>query len=458
MLHCLFQVVAASVLFWVWTLVVFNGFTGTAAVAYGHYFTYWLLVGFGLVIDCTRSHEAKTDILNLDFIRNCAISFRQAITVLVMVLLYLVGTKDQAISRAFLFTFIPPLFFLFLYANRIFPRVLARFAFSGRYRQKALLMGMPGPVLAIEKWLERKSYYGIQAVGLLTDDPVNAATCPVPVLGSPAQLEEHLRSTGATQLIAVGWPSDLTAMTGLADSCQRLGVRLLVAGDFESAVGRKVTLMEDDGMHIIGFYREPLECPFNRGLKRALDLMIAIPSVLFVLPPAALLVWLLQQWQSPGPLFFRQTRTGMQDRDFTIFKFRTMHVDNPDEARQATANDGRVFSAGRWLRRLSIDELPQFFNVIKGEMSVVGPRPHIKAHDERFKQASTAYSVRGFIKPGMTGLAQVRDFRGETRTDQDMVDRVQSDLDYLENWSFLLDGMIILRTVWKVLFPPKASY
>ena len=458
MLHCLLQVVVASVLFWGWTLVIFNRITGSAAVTYRSYFTYCLLVAVGLIIDNLRAHDLKADLLNLDFIRNSAISFRQTMTVLVVLLLFLVGLKDQAISRAFLFSYIPTLFFLFFYSNHVFPRFLARFVFSGRYLQNTVLMGAWRPVLAIRQWLDRKSYYGFRLVGLVTDDPEAETSSGLPVLGLPADLEKHIRDVGATQLIAVGWPSDLTIVNELADICQRLGVRLLVAGDFESAMGRKVMLIEDDGIHLIGFYREPLECPFNRVMKRVLDLMIAVPAVLFILPVFAVAVWLLQRWQAPGPLVFRQARTGMQDRDFTIYKFRTMYVGNPNEVEQAKADDQRVFPAGRWLRRLSIDEFPQFVNVLKGEMSVVGPRPHLRAHDELFKQAARAYSVRAFIKPGMTGLAQVRDFRGETRTEQQMVDSVQSDLDYLENWSFLLDGMIILRTVWKLVFPPKASY
>ena len=458
MLHCLLQVVAASVLFWLWTLVVFNRVTGTAAVTYRSYFVYWLLVSIGLVLDSMRTHQAKTDLLNLDFIRNCGLSFRQTVTVLTVLLIYLVASKDHAISRTFLFTFIPILFFLCLYSNGIYPRLLANWVFSGRYLQNTVMLGDAASVKEMDPWLKRKRIYGINVVGLITDNPTPADIYfEIPILGSSSDLEKCLRESGATQLIRAGWPANLECLNGLADTCHRLGVRLLVAADFDRIVGRKVMLMEEDGFHVLGFFREPLECPFNRGLKRVIDLMVAVPAVILLLPPACLLVWLLHRWQSPGPLFFSQKRTGMFDREFVIYKFRTMFVDNPDEARQAAPNDHRVFPAARWMRRLSIDEIPQFINVIKGEMSVVGPRPHLRAHDDLFKQAASEYCVRGFIKPGMTGLAQVRNFRGETKTDQDMVDRVQSDLDYLENWSFLLDSMIILRTVWKVLFPPKAA-
>ena len=180
--------------------------------------------------------------------------------------------------------------------------------------------------------------------------------------------------------------------------------------------------------------------------------------VVLILPVLSLIVWLFQRFQSPGPLFFHQLRTGMQGQDFTLYKYRTMRPDNPDEARQAQEHDERIFPAGRWLRRMSLDEMPQFINVLKGEMSVVGPRPHMRQHDDLFRQKMISYGVRTFIKPGITGLAQVRDLRGEIHSDQDVIERVRADIDYMENWSLLLDIEIIARTTVKVLFPSKNAH
>jgi putative colanic acid biosynthesis UDP-glucose lipid carrier transferase len=364
----------------------------------------------------------------------------------------------MAISRKFLFTFIPPLFFLFLYSNDYFPPFLAKFVFSGKYVQNTILLGPPEAVVRLNDWLSRKSRYGVRMVGFVTDEPAPEAVDGFPCLGSSESLEKHIIDANATHVIAIGLLGNAKQVNEFADVCQRLGVRLLVANDYAGAFGRKVTLVEDDGIHFISFHREPLESPFNRALKRIMDLAIALPAVLLVLPVVSVIVWLLHRWQSPGPLFFRQIRTGMQDKEFMMYKFRTMQAHNPDEAQQAQKDDKRVFPAGRWLRKLSIDELPQFINVLKDEMSVVGPRPHLRAHDEIFRKVMNAYRVRAFIKPGITGLAQVRDHRGETKTEHDMIVRVESDLDYLENWSFLLDNLIVMRTIWKVICPPKASY
>ena len=458
MLHCLFQIGAALALFWIWTLLIFNDFTGNTPVNYRDYLVYSLLIGAGLAVDFLRPNSLRADLVNRDFIRSCAISFRQTIALLLVLLFFLVASKDLAISRKFLFSYIPSLFCVLVYTNRVLPGLLARLVFSGKHLQNTILVGSSADIGRLHEWLDRKAHYGVKLVGVVADEPTVDPSGVVPWLGPLAELEQHIRKVEATEVIAVGLPHSAEIVQCMADTCQGLGVRLLIANDFELLLGRRVTMLEEDGMHFIGFHKEPLESPINRIVKRALDLAISVPVTLFVLPPLAIAVWALQRLQSPGPLFYCQVRTGIQGREFVIYKFRTMKPGNADEARQASATDDRVFSGGRWLRKLSLDEIPQFINVIKGEMSVVGPRPHLREHDELFRRKMNAYGVRGFIKPGITGLAQVRGFRGEIRTDNDVVERVNNDLAYLENWSLLLDSAIIVRTAWKVLNPPNGAY
>ena len=164
------------------------------------------------------------------------------------------------------------------------------------------------------------------------------------------------------------------------------------------------------------------------------------------------------RWQSPGSIFYVQPRAGLQNRPFRIFKYRTMHPHHGVEAKQALRDDGRIYAAGRWLRKLSIDELPQFWNVLRGEMSVVGPRPHLIEHSQTFADAMENYNVRAIVKPGITGLAQIRGFRGGTSEPQDIIGRVTADIQYLEHWSFAQDCWIICRTAWQVLAPPRNAY
>lgn len=458
-LHCVFQAIAAAASFWAWVYIFDNVLPHRQLIgSSSFFFKYGLLVGGAVVFDHLRTAKRRTDFLNLQFVMNCGISLRQTVTVLLLLLLALVAFKHQAISREFIFSFIPIFFVLMGVTNRLFPLWLARYVFSGNYTQNTILLGSRRGVARINEWLRGKVLYGVKLVGAVSDAPPVEQGGEIPYLGSIAQLDEHIRKAQATQVIAVDVPHSPVVVNHLANTCQRMGVRLLLANDYELMLGRRITMTEEDNIHFISFHREPLESPFNRLLKRGLDLAVSLPVVLLVLPVLGSIVWLLHRVQSPGPLFFFQLRTGRQGQDFLLYKFRTMHPNNPDEARQAQEHDERIFSAGRWLRRMSLDEIPQFINVLKGEMSVVGPRPHMRQHDEVFRQKMISYGVRTFIKPGITGLAQVRDLRGEIHSDQDVIQRVRSDLDYLENWSLLLDIEIIGRTAWKVFFPSRHAH
>ena len=192
--------------------------------------------------------------------------------------------------------------------------------------------------------------------------------------------------------------------------------------------------------------RAPLSVA-EQALKRAFDVLAASLGII-LLSPLLLTSVLLIKLDSKGPVLFTQTRNGFNGRSFRIFKFRTMRVleDGP-KIRQATRNDPRVTDVGRWLRRTSIDELPQLFNVLGGSMSLVGPRPHAVAHNTEYERIVANYAFRYHVKPGISGWAQVNGFRGETSTVNLMEKRVEADLWYVSNWSFWLD----LRILWKTL-------
>ena len=182
------------------------------------------------------------------------------------------------------------------------------------------------------------------------------------------------------------------------------------------------------------------------GLKRAFDLTLALAG-LVLLAPLLIAVAVLIKLDSRGPVFFRQRRYGFNQQAFGVFKFRSMRTEGNAVFRQATRNDDRITRIGALLRRSNIDELPQLINVVLGDMSLVGPRPHAVAHDRSFERRIALYARRHNVKPGITGWAQVNGFRGETRTDAAMEGRVQADLHYIDNWSLWLDIQIIVRTV-----------
>ena len=212
-----------------------------------------------------------------------------------------------------------------------------------------------------------------------------------------------------------------------------------------------------DDIEIYTTYQNPLQIPVNRFMKRMFDIVM---SLVFLIPTALLypLIWLIVKTQSPGPIFFKQLRTGMDGKDFYCLKFRSMHVNKDADKVQATKNDPRKYPFGNFMRKANIDELPQFWNVLKGDMSIVGPRPHMLAHTEMYSQLIDKYMVRHFVKPGVTGWAQVTGFRGETKELWQMEGRVKRDIWYMEHWSIWLDIRIIWLTIKTIFVHDEHAY
>lgn len=251
---------------------------------------------------------------------------------------------------------------------------------------------------------------------------------------------------GRPNLVIWRLPTDAPRTERIRQITESHGAHLAV--DMQPILGDKayLHLAEYAQMKLISLHRHPLVSPSHRFLKRFLDICVSLPVVLFVLPFLCAGVWLLHRRYSPGPLFFKQTRSGADGQCFKIYKFRTMTVNHGRESVQARANDSRVFKGGALMRKLSIDEMPQFLNVLLGDMSVVGPRPHMTEHDAIFALECSEYPLRHTVKPGVTGLAQVRGHRGPVDDAREIKDRVTSDIEYCQNWSLGLDLQIIART------------
>ncbi len=203
---------------------------------------------------------------------------------------------------------------------------------------------------------------------------------------------------------------------------------------------------------------EPLQNTSNQFIKRLFDIAFSSVILITVLPPLCLLVKLIHWCHSPGPLFFKQSRVGQNGVSFEVYKFRSLRPENSSEATQVSKGDSRVFKGGAFLRKSSIDEMPQFWNVLKGDMSVVGPRPHMEAHDLRFREIFERYGVRKYVKPGVTGLAQVKGFRGEINRPLDLRNRVRMDNFYITHWDVLLDLGIVVMTGVRLIKPCKKAY
>lgn len=233
-----------------------------------------------------------------------------------------------------------------------------------------------------------------------------------------------------------------------ASLCHHRMVKFYYVPTAEEKLNLHPMLLDD--MEVMATYTSPLEEPLNRLLKRGTDILL---SILFLIPTVLLLpvIAIIIKYQSPGPVFFRQRRTGLEGRCFYCYKFRSMHVNDDADRLQATKDDPRKFPFGDFIRKTNIDELPQFWNTLIGNMSIVGPRPHMLAHTEQYDKLIDQYMVRHFVKPGITGWAQVTGFRGETAELWQMKGRIERDIWYIQNWSLWLDLRLIWLTI-KLLF------
>lgn len=457
----LMQGTLITLVFALCALATFNFFTSIIWSQMIHYPVYIFALTAGLFLESFHRDQAGMELSHFEegFIKQHQLSLRQTFYSLGALFVYLVVTKDATISRIFLAVCIPMFYLTFLLSNRYLSRRLAKYLFRGKRKGRILLIGSMSKAVLLNSWLQNKAVFGIETVGILDDargEPGSGT--PFPHLGIVAEAEKVIREQNVTQVILLELPDAGDLYRKLMSTLDGQGVRLLILNNLEEKLHHPVRYLEDEGHHFIGLREEPLENPLNRISKRILDISIALPVSLLILPPVAVVVWIIQRINSPGPLLLRQKRAGLQNDQFVILKFRTMHVHNPTDTRQASRDDARIFRGGHTLRRLSIDELPQFWNVLHGHMSLVGPRPHLIEHNEQFARVIASFPIRMVVKPGITGLAQVRGFRGEARTAEAINHRLQSDIEYLENWRLTLDLIIIARTAVQMLMPPATAY
>ena len=449
--------VVMSAVFWAY-LVALDLFDPSVSQAgFSSYFEYFLAMVLAFQIAFLTSRQ--NDILSVSsgFPESHRLIWIPVVFAGVISFLFLVLTTGQMISRLFLWTCLPLSYFVLLFFTRYVALDILRFILRHQ-SQKLLLVGQPTELLYVESLLTKARLFGLEPIGMVTDADPSELPRSLPRLGSPDELEKILTEQVVENIFILGSPRDRRLLNGWMRLAEARGCRVSLVNDLDVFLQRRLSYFRCDGVDLIELREEPLQNLVNRALKRIFDIVLSLPVVLFILPPLTLAVWFLQRIQAPGPVFFRQLRSGTDNRPFAIFKFRSMYASPVDTGKQATVADSRIYPVGRILRRLSLDEFPQFFNVLLGHMSLVGPRPHMPQHDLVFEEVMSAYRVRGFVKPGITGLAQVRGFRGETATREDIVCRVECDIEYIESWSLALDIRIVAMTALHVFRPPRTAY
>ncbi|MBK1876302.1 sugar transferase [Pelagicoccus mobilis] len=426
-----------------------------------HFNLYMAGIVIGSFVNMRLLKSYAEDFVSLGWYKTFRLTFQQLIRIMLLQLAVVFALKDTEVSRLFLSSYFAGSFILLFAMNKILPKHLCRLSFKTQVIP-TIIVGSTESLASLDNWITNKANYGIELVGYVGENPCPPESeQPIPCLGTIDQLADTLEEKQISQVVVVDRAlSAQSAQRAMAIS-QKAGCRVRIYNNWQADFQQRIIVEHEGDYTFLTYEDEPLENPINRVLKRCFDIAISLPIVAFVLPPLTLIVWALQRKQSPGPIFYAQPRTGMTKRTFHIIKYRTMHVSDANAknvAKQATRGDSRIYAFGALLRKTSLDELPQFINVLLGEMSVSGPRPHLIDHDREFSEKLQVYYTRHFVKPGITGLAQSLGLRGEINEPEHLKQRIAHDIKYINTWSFMLDLKIVIRTAKAVIFPPKSAY
>ena len=338
---------------------------------------------------------------------------------------------------------------------------IKRFRQIGMNTRTVSFVGDDPMLLTLFNKLSRDTTLGYQVKGYYADKEMEGDASVLQRIDSLRHLMEAISQEQELELgdeLYVCLPyRERETVRALSDYCDRHVIHFYYVPASEERLGMSLKRELLDDMEVYTTHEVPLENVVNRLMERIFDIVVSMAVLLLCLPflPVIALIIVIQ---SPGPIFFRQQRTGINGREFICYKFRSMHVNKEADRLQATEADPRKFPFGSFMRKYSIDELPQFWNVLKGNMSTVGPRPHMLLHTETYSRLIGSYMVRHFVKPGITGWAQVTGFRGETKELWQMEERVKRDIWYIENWSVWLDFRIIWMTVKGLFVHDKQGY
>ena len=298
---------------------------------------------------------------------------------------------------------------------------------------------------------------GIKLMGIFSDTEISFEFKEGVKSGRLEDLEQFALKNDIDEIFYT-MPLNKEEIKDLVDFCDKYMIRFKVVPDFRGFLFKKVNVDFYDDVPVISLREEPLRDFVNRFVKRIFDLLFSFLVILLVLSWLYPLIAILIKLSSKGPVLFKQLRSGINNEDFLCYKFRSMAITDDADSLQATLGDARITKIGTFLRKSSLDEFPQFFNVFMGDMSIVGPRPHMLLHTEEYSELINKYMVRQLVKPGITGLAQIRGYRGETKELKDMEGRVKFDVWYIENWTLSLDISIILQTIWNVFKGDEKAY
>ncbi len=368
--------------------------------------------------------------------------FANAVLVgIIMMLLYVFRIQD--VSRGTLLCFFIVVCLLTLIKHCVAIGMLRLFRIDGRNQKHIIIIGDGDLAAEYVSAVTENRKYGITIDGYISNRQDKPDASLGRCLGGYDRLESLLQGTGVDEvIIALDDPKAKEVFT-MIDCCEKCGTRVSVIPYYNKLISSVPSIDYVGGLKCFELRTSPLDDKLNRYTKRLFDIFFSA-LVLLLLSPVFLIVALGVKLSSPGPVFFKQERVGINKRNFTMYKFRSMRVNDRSDTAWSADSDPRRTAFGSFIRKTSIDELPQFINVLRGDMSVIGPRPEIPHFVEQFRETIPKYMLKHLVRPGITGWAQVCGYRGDTSIEE----RIKCDIWYIENWSFWLDIRIMFRTVF----------
>ncbi|MCP9611015.1 undecaprenyl-phosphate glucose phosphotransferase [Coprobacter tertius] len=415
----------------------------------------WLLLNFSYVpVAFVFSHFHNERIIYADRVFIKALMSIGLHALIFGILILFLQVEDVSNKTILLYFFI---FFVLLSFWWVTSRLLLkRIRRKGMNFRRIIIVGAGKTGQLLYKNLQSDAGYGYKFMGFFDDNISLNGKIPL-YRGTTDKVEEFALAEHIDEIYCALPGSQDEKILRLIRFTELNMIRFYIIPEINRYVFKRMHYHMLGDVPVLTLRDEPLENPFSRFFKRSFDIIFSLIVLLFSpfwLLPAAIAVKL----SSPGPVFFVQRRTGYKGREFNCYKFRTMRVNNDADHKQATRNDPRKTKIGEFFRKTNIDELPQFINVLRGDMSVVGPRPHMLRHTADYSKVVDKYMVRHFVRPGLTGWAQVNGLRGETKALWQMERRVEFDVWYIENWNFWLDIKIIFKTIVNALRGEKNAF
>ncbi len=355
------------------------------------------------------------------------------------------GSAIAVFITASFFSIVTFKYFWFFYLKKY------RIATGSNFRN-AIIIGYTPEAIRLKAVFDTRKDYGYRFLGYFSDKKQNPE-----VKGKIEDLKEFVIDNKVDEIYCSLNEISNEKLKDLVEFADDNKKAIKFIPDTKEIYSKNLKIDYYELFPVLSLQKTQLHNPIIKALKRVFDITFSLLVIVLLLSWLIPLLAFLIKFESKGPVFFKQGRPGLDEEEFYCYKFRSMQVNGTTE-REASKNDPRVTKMGRFMRKTSMDELPQFFNVLLGDMSVVGPRPHLWSQNKAYASKIKKYMVRHYVKPGITGLAQVKGFRGEIETEEDMVNRIKLDVFYIENWSIIMDIKIIFQTVFNIFRGEEKAY